>query len=219
MNLSNQDLLKSIKEAKTASKERKFTESVELAINLKDVDLSDPKNRINDEIPLPKGRGKPVKVAVIGSNELKDRTGDNADSVFGAEDLSQFADDKKNFKKVAGSLDFIVAESTLMPTIGKSLGQVLGPRGKMPRPIPPGQDPTPMITSLRRTVRVRTRDKRTFHVPVGTKDMKDEDLAENITAVMRRVISKLEKGSSSIGSVYVKTTMGRAVRLQTGDFE
>lgn len=217
--MGKQDLLKSIKEAKTASKERKFTESIELAINLKDVDLSDPKNRINDEIPLPKGRGKGVKVAVIGSNELKSKTGDQADNIYGAEDITQFADDKKNFKKVANTLDFIIAESTLMPTIGKSLGQVLGPRGKMPRPIPPGQDPSPMIANLRKTVRVRTRDKKTFHVPVGTKDMKDEDLAENITAVVKRVISKLEKGSSNIGSIYVKTTMGKAVRIQAGDIE
>lgn len=217
--MGKQDLLKSIKEAKTASKERKFTESIELAINLKDVDLSDPKNRINDEIPLPKGRGKVVRVAVIGSNELKSMTGDQADSIYGAEDITEFADDKKNFKKVANSLDFIIAESTLMPTIGKSLGQVLGPRGKMPRPIPPGQDPAPLIANLRKTVRVRTRDKKTFHVPVGTKEMQDEDIAENISAVVKRVTSKLEKGASNIGSIYIKTTMGKAVRIKTGDIE
>ncbi len=217
--MGNQELLKSIKEAKTASKERKFVESIELAINLKDVDLSDPKNRINEEILLPKGRGKPIRVAVIGSNELKSKTGDNADSIYGAEDITEFADDKKNFKKVASSLDFIVAEAPLMPTIGKSLGQVLGPRGKMPRPIPPGQDPTPMIANLRRTVRVRSRDKKTFHVPIGTKDMDDKDLAENITTVVKRVVSRLEKGNSNIRSIYVKTSMGKAVKIDAGDIE
>ncbi len=62
---------KFVAEAKKQSKERKFLESLELAINLKDVDLSDPKNRINDELVLPNGRGKETKIAVIGSEELK----------------------------------------------------------------------------------------------------------------------------------------------------
>ncbi len=55
-----------------------------------------------------------------------------------------------------------------MANIGRTLGPVLGPRGgKIPKPIPPGQDPAPMISALRKTVRIRTRDRRTFHVPWG----------------------------------------------------
>ena len=178
--MGKQDLINSVKEAKANSKERKFKESLELAINLKDVDLTDPKNRINDEVQLPGGRGKPISIAVIGSEELKSKVRDKTDRVYGAEDLSTFAEKKKDFKKIAEQTDFMVAEVTLMATVGKSLGQVLGPRGKMPKPVPPGQDPTAMINNLKRTVRIRTRDKKTFHVPVGTKDMKDEEIAYGI---------------------------------------
>jgi len=89
----------------------------------------------------------------------------------------------------------------------------------MPKPVPPGQDPTTLINNLRRTVRIRTRDKKTFHVPVGTKDMKDEDIAANITAVIKRIIGKLDKGSSNIASVYLKTTMGKPVKVNVGDVE
>ncbi|MCL5804882.1 MAG: 50S ribosomal protein L1 [Candidatus Thermoplasmatota archaeon] len=217
--MGKQDLIKSVKEAKANSKERKFKESLELAINLKDVDLTDPKNRINDEVQLPSGRGKPISIAVIGSEELKSRVKDKSDRVYGAEDLSTFAEKKKDFKKIAEQTDFMVAEVTLMATVGKSLGQVLGPRGKMPKPVPPGQDPTTLINNLRRTVRIRTRDKKTFHVPVGTKDMKDEDIAANITAVIKRIIGKLDKGSSNIASVYLKTTMGKPVKVNVGDVE
>ena len=74
--------------------------------------------------------------------------------------------------------DFFIAEAPLMPVIGKRLGVVLGPRGKMPKPLPPGADPTPVIISLRNTVRVRSRDKKTFHAPIGTRDMPPEDSAE-----------------------------------------
>ncbi|GGM71252.1 50S ribosomal protein L1 [Thermogymnomonas acidicola] len=204
---------KFVAEAKKQSKERKFLESLELAINLKDVDLSDPKNRINDELVLPNGRGKETKIAVIGSEELKAKARGSADLIFGPEDLSKFAENKKEFKKVANEVDFFIAESTLMANIGRTLGPVLGPRGKIPKPIPPGQDPAPMISALRKTVRIRTRDRRTFHVPVGTKSMKDEEIGENVTAVIKRVASKLEKGMSNIESVYIKTTMGKAVKI------
>ena len=206
-----------IKEAKSNGKERKFLESLELAINLKDLDLSNPKNRINDEVVLPKGRGREYKVAIFASEEMRQKVKATIDISYGPEDLSKFADNKKDFKKIVNQVEYFIAESNLMATIGKSLGQVLGPRGKIPRPVPPGQDPSSMIGVLKRTVRVRTRDKKTFHVPVGTRAMPEEDVGANIREVFKRIIGKLEKGSSNIDSIYIKTTMGKAVKLDLGD--
>ena len=206
-----------IKEAKSAGKERKFKESLELSVNLKDLDLSNPKNRINEEVVLPKGRGKEYKIAIFGSEEMRQKVKGIIDFSYGAEDLSKFADNKKAFKEVVNGVEYFVAESNLMASIGKSLGTVLGPRGKIPKPIPPGQDPTSTITLLKRTVRVRTRDKRTFHVPVGTREMSDGDIGANITEVVKRITSRLEKGTSNIESIYLKTTMGKAVKIPIGD--
>ncbi|MGI0068026.1 MAG: 50S ribosomal protein L1, partial [Thermoplasmata archaeon] len=101
----------------------------------------------------------------------------------------------------------------LMPTIGKRLGTVLGPRGKMPRPIPPGSDPTNIIRALQRSIRIRTRGNRTFHAPVGTRNMPPEQLAQNVDALLNRILGKLERGRTNVESVYVKTSMGPAVRL------
>lgn len=216
---SKKDLLTHIEEIKNSSKERKFRESIELAINMKEIDLSDPKSRINEEITLPKGRGRELKVAVIGSDEMKTKARDVADYVYGPEDLSKFADDKKQFKKLASEIDYFIAESTLMSNIGKSLGQVLGPRGKIPKPLPPGQDPSGLIGNLKRTVRARSRDKKTFHVAVGTRDMQSADLADNINAVIKRIIGRLEKGYGNIDSVFLKTTMGKPVKLSMEEFE
>ncbi len=210
---SRKELLAQIEEVKKTSPERKFLESIEIAINIKEVDLTNPKSRINEEISLPKGRGKDLKVAVIGTEEMKSKAKNSADFVYGPEDLSKFAEDKKGFKKLANKIDFFIAESTLMANIGKTLGQVLGPRGKIPRPLPPGQDPAPLIANLKRTVRARSRDRRTFHVPIGTRQMSSEDLAENLTTVIKRIVGKLEKGYGNIDSVYMKTTMGQAVKL------
>ena len=111
------------------------------------------------------------------------------------------------------SYNFFIAEAPLMPVIGKRLGAVLGPRGKMPKPMPPGADPTGMVNNLRKTVKIRSKDNSTFHTVVGTKDMSPEDIKANVDAVLTRLISKLEHGEMNIASIYLKTTMGPAVRL------
>jgi len=202
-----------VTEALTKAPERKFSESVELSVNLKDLDLTVPKNRLEDEVPLPKGRGRTVKVAVFGSPELCQKMRGVADVVVPASELDEFAKDKKNVKKVVGSVDFFLAEAPLMPTIGKRLGVILGPRGKMPRPVPPGSDPTNLVNALKRSIRIRSKGNRTFHAPVGTRAMKPEEIAQNVDAVLARIVGKLERGRTNIESVYVKTTMGPAVRL------
>jgi large subunit ribosomal protein L1 len=197
----------------TERKERKFSETVELSVNLKDLDLTVPKNRLEDDVPLPKGRGRTVKIAVFGSPELCQKMRGVADLVVPANELDEFAKDKKNIKKVVSDIDFFLAEATLMPTIGKRLGVVLGPRGKMPRPVPPGSDPTNLVNALKRSIRIRSKGNRTFHAPVGTRAMKPEEIAQNVDAVLARIVGKLERGRTNIESVYVKTTMGPAVRL------
>ncbi len=190
--------------------ERKFPETVELAINLKDLDLTVPKNRLEDEIPLPNGRGKSVKVAVFGSPELCQKVRGVADVVVPANELDEFA---KDAKRTVNRVDFFLAEAPLMPTIGKRLGVILGPRGKMPRPVPPGSDPTNLVRALQRSVRVRSKGNRTFHAAVGARTMKPEEIAQNVDAVLARIVGKLERGRTNIESVYVKTTMGPSVRI------
>ena len=202
-----------VQKALDGAKKRNFTETVELAINLKDVDLSIPKNRITDDIVLPNGRGRAVKICVIGGGELALKAKDVADTVITPEELQTIADDKKQAKKLANETDYFIAEAPLMAVVGKRLGTVLGPRGKMPKPIAPGVDPTAMIENLRRTVSVRTKDRMTFHAPVGTVEMSAEQLADNIETVLKRVELKLEKGRMNIASSYVKTTMGPSERL------
>ena len=192
---------------------RGFSETVELAINLKDLDLTIPKNRLEDEVPLPNGRGRPVKIALFGSPELCQRVKGIADRVFTTADLDELMKDKKAAKKLVSEIDFFLAEAPLMPTIGKRLGVVLGPRGKMPRPVPPGSDPTNLINALKRSVRVRSKGNRTFHAAVGTRTMPPDQIAQNVDAVLTRIIGKLERGKMNIESVYVKTSMGPSVRL------
>jgi len=209
----DQHLIDVMKKLQTESKKRNFVESVELAVNLKDIDLSNPKNRIQEEIILPKGRGRAIRVGVFGSSEMALKAKGVADVVIQPEEIEEIAKDKAKAKKFARTNDFFVAEAPLMPTIGKRLGIILAPRGKMPKPIPPGSDPKAAIDKLKVSVTVRTRDKKTFHMAIGTNSMTPEDLAENLDAVLKRLTSRLERGKMNIRSAYVKTTMGPSFKV------
>jgi len=83
----------------------------------------------------------------------------------------------------------------------------------MPMPVPAGTDIRPIIERLRNSVKIRTKDKKTFHVKVGSTGMPPEQIAENIDTILRRVESVLEQGPMNIRSVYVKTTMGPPQRV------
>lgn len=195
------------------SPERKFKESVDLVINLRNIDMAQPQNRISEDIILPNGHGKQIKVCVFadGENALKAR--DKADMVITSEDLEKLGKDKKRIRALAKDYDFFVAEAPMMPTIGKQFGSILAPRGKMPDPIPLGADITPAMDRVQNLVRIRSKDKTTFHVRVGKKTMPASEIAENIQAIINRIESKLENGKHNIASIYVKTTMGPRVKV------
>ena len=202
-----------IEDALKSDKERKFVETVEVAINLRDVDLQNPQKRINAEVALPHGRGRPARVAVFAQGEMAVISKKIVDTVISPEQIDELSENKREARKLADRFDFFVAETGLMATIGKSLGVVLGPRGKMPRPIPPQADIERIINSLTNLVPVRSKDRPTFHVPFGNISMSQDQLAENLETILKRVESNLDRGSDNIASIWVKTTMGKAVRL------
>jgi len=197
----------------TKKLERKFKQNIDVVINLKNIDMNDAKNRIDEDVILPHGRGKDAKVALFASGELAQKSKNLVDLLIKPEDIEELAKDKKKFKKIANEHDFFIAEAPLMPTIGKSLGVVLGPRGKMPKPVPPSIDLTTIVKNLRSTVKVRSKGTVTCHTVAGKEDMSPEFIADNIEAILKRLESKLERGRMNIGSVYVKTTMGPSERI------
>ena len=202
-----------IEDALQSERERKFVETMEVAINLRDVDLQNPQKRINAEVSLPHGRGRPARVAVFAQGEMAAISKKIVDTVISPEQIDEYSENKREARKLADKFDFFVAETGLMATIGKSLGVVLGPRGKMPRPIPPQADIARIIKSLTNLVPVRSKDRPTFHVPFGNVSMSQEQLADNLETILKRVESNLDRGNDNIASIWVKTTMGRAVRL------
>jgi len=192
---------------------RQFRETVDLAINLRDIDLNDPSKRIDESVVLPSGTGQETTIVVFATGETALRAEDVADQVLGPDELEDLGDDSDAAKDLADDTDFFVAEAPLMQDIGRYLGTVLGPRGKMPTPLQPDDDVVETVERMKNTVQLRSRDRRTFHTRVGAEDMSADNISENIDVIIRRLEANLEKGPLNIDTVYVKTTMGPAVEV------
>ncbi len=101
-----------------------------------------------------------------------------------------------------------------MSLVGKVLGPVLGPRGKMPIPVPPGADITALLTKHRKTVVVRMRNQPIIQVSVGAEQMKDEELVDNMQAILRVLDGKLKRGLKNVKYAFIKTSMGEPVKIK-----
>lgn len=164
---------------------------------------------------LPHGRGKEPKIAVIADGAVAEAAKKLGLDVISGEQLEELAKSPRQARKLAKSYDFFIAAAPLMPKIGRYLGRYLGPRNKMPQVVPPTMtNLEPIIARLKKTVRIQLKNNPVVHAPIGTEDMDDEKLAENAEAVLNAIINKLERGENQVKSVYVKTTMGPAVKVE-----
>src|SRR5215469_8288799 len=120
MPVSKDAISKAIADMKGKSEKRKFNQTVELAVKLRDLDLKRPEARISESIELPTPASKDVKVAVIAGGDLAVRARNaGADIIIGKDDLDKMGREKKQARKLAQNYDFFVAEAPLMPQVGK----------------------------------------------------------------------------------------------------
>jgi len=214
MPLDTKTILKTIKEAKEKSKKRNFTQSIELIINLQDIDPKKPEGKIQEVIELPHGIGKGNKVCVIASGELALKAKKaGADLVIERNELEALTGDKKKQKELSTAYDSFIAEAPLMPIVGRVLGATLGPKGKMPTPVPPTANIAELIEKNRKTIAVRLRGQPVLQCLVGTENMSDEQITENIQTIIRTLEGKLKKGIKNIRSINLKTAMGTPIKI------
>jgi large subunit ribosomal protein L1 len=215
MPLDKKTILDAVKEAKEKSGKKKFNQTVDLILNIVEIDMKSPEGKIQEVVELPHASGKPNKVCVIASGELalKARRA-NADSVIERVDLEGLAGKKKELRKLAEEYDIFISEAPLMPLVGRILGPVLGPRGKMPVPVAPNADIASLIAKHRKTIVVRMRNQPIIQCSVGTENMNEEELFDNIQAVLRALEGKLKRGFKNIKLAYIKTSMGTPVKIK-----
>jgi len=215
MPLDPKSILEAIKEAKEKSEKRGFVQSMDLIVNLKDIDPKKPESKIQELIELPYPPGEETKICVFASGEMALRARKaGADLVMEKSDLEALTGDKKRQKELAKTYDFFLAEAPLMPLVGRVLGATLGPRGRMPTPVPPAASIEDHMKRHRKMLLIRLRGQPVLQCRVGTGDMPDEQINENLQAVMRGIERKLKKGIKNIRSIWLKTTMGPPVRVK-----
>ena len=204
-------LVEMIKKIKAESKQRKFTQSIELIINFKDIDVKKG-FALNEIIQLPK-TNSPATVCVMATGEMGQKAKQaNADAVIGTEELDKFATNKRESRKFINKYDFFLADTKVMPLVGKTLGQFLGPRGKMPTPVPFDAPIESFLQRFRSSIKVRTRASLSISCKIGDESMEDADLAINAHAVLSAIEKKLPNGEKNIKKIMMKTTMGKPLK-------
>ena len=209
--MDKKKLTDAISKALEGKGKKKFTQSVELIINMRGLDFTKTENRINLDIVLPKGKGgKELKSCVIGDASIVDEAKKaGADLVILPHEIAGYAAKEKSDDLADNYL--LIAQPSQMAAVAKTLGQFLGKKGKLPKPIL--GNVADLITRSKNSVRVATKGKYlpTVQALVGTEKMSPEAIFENADAVYEEVKNKVTEGN--IRSMYVKLTMGTPVRV------
>jgi len=209
--MERSEIIDKLKQAREASKARNFKQTWDFSVIVKGINLKKPENRFSSDLALPNSRGKAVKVAAIVDTLASEAKG-KAGLVIKKEEIEPLAKDRKRLKGIAREHVFI-AEASLMPLVGKFMGSVLGPQGKLPRPVPPKAKIEPFIMAAQKNVRIVLKENPVINVVVGSEEMKDEDVAANTEAAYNLIRDRLPKGANNIRKAYIKLTMGKPVRL------
>jgi large subunit ribosomal protein L1 len=215
MGLSKEELSQVIKQMRGQSKKRNFEQSVDISVTIGGIDPKKPESRVSVEVALPHGAGEPKRVLVFGDGEFARLAKEGgADLVMNRREVEALQGDKKRVKRFAEDYDISLAQTDYMVLVGKVFGPVFGPRGMMPRPLPPTANPAPLLTRMKNTVRVTARSQLGLHAKIGKESMTDEQLAENALAVLEEIERKVTGMGGEVKAVYLKTTMGKPVKLE-----
>ncbi len=205
-------LFQMIKDAKKEQKQRKFKQSLELIMVFRDIDVKKGFS-INETVQLPRTPSQPASVCVVATGDLglKAKTA-KADKVIDGAEINRVGVNKRESRKLINGYDFFLADTQLMAPVGKTLGQFMGPRGKMPTPVAFNAPIDSILERFRSSIRVKLRNSLSLSCKIGDETMSDEDLMANANAVISMVEKKLPSGDKNIKKIMVKTTMGKIIK-------
>jgi len=189
---------------------RGFAQSVQVYIGLKEIDLKKPENRFVALIELPHVTPKMErKIGVITEGGTLAAARELGVRVLTRQQVESASGDKKAARKLLDGVDLLIAEAPLMPLVGKVFGPFLGPTDRMPTPVPPNADISPVVQRLKRSVSIKVKTQSALSVPIGTEDMPLDQLRENAAKVVSEVERRVPNGLKSFESLAIKTTMGK----------
>jgi len=200
------ELTEALAAARAGSEKKNFQQTIDLIVNIKNLDMKKPESRFSKEVVLPHGSGKPARVCLISD------THKGYEPKLGKDDVSALERDKRAAKKLTRDYDFFMCEPPLMVLVGKVLGRYMGPIGKMPRLLPPAANPSSVAEILSKSVRIRIKDSPNIQCAIGTEAMEDEKILNNAKRVIEEV-KKALPAKAQIKNAYIKLTMGKPVKF------
>lgn len=215
--MDKDQILKALTQLREANKKRNFSQSVDLIINLKNINTKS--TPVNFFALLPKPKGKKMKIAAFLGPELADQGKEACDLVITETDYAEYKADPKKIKKLAESFDIFIAQATMMGKMAGTFGKILGMKGKMPNPkagavVPPNANLTAVREKLEKTVKLSAKKATNLQTVVGREDMSDDDIIENIMAVYKVALHDLPNHEQNIKKVQLKFTMSKPVTVE-----
>eukprot|EP00828_Plagiopyla_frontata_P043935 TRINITY_DN701_c0_g1_i16.p1 TRINITY_DN701_c0_g1~~TRINITY_DN701_c0_g1_i16.p1 ORF type:complete len:216 (-),score=34.05 TRINITY_DN701_c0_g1_i16:69-716(-) len=210
--ISHENLKKNIKEMLEKRKQRKFIETVELQVGLRDYDPEKDK-RFTGSIKLPACPHPRMTIAIIGSATHCEQAKKAGIPCIDVDGLKQFNKEKKKIKQWARPFDTLIASEPLMKLIPRLLGNVLVKIGKFPITMSEGESVVPKVEEVKSTVRFQLKKVLCLGTAVATADMTEEQIRQNINMSINFLISLLKKGWNNIRTLHIKTTMGPSVKI------
>jgi large subunit ribosomal protein L1 len=211
----NKEQVKKALDALKTQPKKKFTQSYDLIINLKNLDIKQTNIDFFSTLHFPKG--KTIKIAAFADQLLKESAVKNCDLVIEESDFEKYQD-KKAIKKLADSYDYFIAQASLMPKIAAKFGKILGIKGKMPNPklgcvVPPNANLEALSKKLKLTIRMTAKKALNLQCIVGKEDQPEEEVIDNIITAYTSAVKQLPNELQNVKDVTLKLTMSKPVKV------
>ena len=211
--VNDSQLKELVKMAREGAGKRNFNQSAELTLVLKDIDVKKGFS-LNETVVLPHKPSRLPTICVVGAGDMATRAKTaGVEHVMDPQELDRLGTNKREARKMVRAHDFFLSDTNQMAAIGRSLGHFLGPKGKMPTPLPYGAPIENITGRFRGSVRVRSKNQLSVSTKIGDEKLSDDQLVENASAVVAAVEKKLPQGEQNIRNAHVKFTMGKKAKL------
>jgi large subunit ribosomal protein L1 len=215
--MDRKEVVNALESLKKDSAKRNFTQSCDLVITLKELDLKKTEQQVDFFVTLHHDTGKKKSICAFVGPEIIEEARQYCDETIMVDDFGKFS--KQKAKKLAQDHDFFIAQATIMTKVAASFGRYLGVRGKMPNPKagcvvqPKGAGIKALCERLQKTVKISARKTPIIQLRVGTESMSPEAVADNACYVYEQLIHHLPGEKNNIKAVYLKLTMSKPAKL------